>query len=421
MSTSYSAMGPRRKSSKLRNIKYNNQKLVLSLFRYAGKISVSEIASQANLSKTTITKIVSDFLEKGLIISAGKGESTEEGGKKPELFQFNSTYQYSLIVNMSHNRVSVFMMDLTSHFVDRIDLREAIAAGDYGSMVQLAARAIRELLAKNNVTLSRISGIVIMGDGILDVENGVIRYSVHHQWPRNLNVCRDLTDALQTDVPIYIENNSALTGYADLLDPENQGFETIVHLVVGAHTGGCVLKKHQLVHGFNGFMSEYGHIIVDPHSNLTCMCGSKGCFEVMVAPRNVFRNAESWKNEYPDSPVTEALQRGELTMPVIFDASNVGDSFACRLMDDVIRWFCVLIRTIMIANDPEKIIIGGDYQFAGRYFLETLRSMVASTPFFRTGADLPIAYAKESTETSYLTGASYYLCRKYIDNNHLYD
>lgn len=190
MSTSYSAMGPRRKSSKPRNIKYNNQKLVLSLFRYAGKISVSEIASQANLSKTTITKIVSDFLEKGLIISAGKGESTEEGGKKPELFQFNSTYQYSLIVNMSHNRVSVFMMDLTSHFVDRIDLREAIAAGDYGSMVQLAARAIRELLAKNNVTLSRISGIVIMGDGILDVENGVIRYSVHHQWPRNLNVCQ---------------------------------------------------------------------------------------------------------------------------------------------------------------------------------------------------------------------------------------
>ena len=46
---------------------------------------------------------------------------------------------------------------------------------------------------------------------------------------------------------------------------------------------------------------------------------------------------------------------------------------------------------------------------------------VASTPFFRTGADLPIAYAKDSREIAYLTGASYYLCRKYIDNDHLYD
>ena len=110
-----------------------------------------------------------------------------------------------------------------------------------------------------------------------------------------------------------------------------------------------------------------------------------------------------------------------MTMQVIFDASNLGDTFACRLMDEVIRWFCVLIRTIMIANDPEKIIIGGEYQHAGRYFLETLRSMVASTPFFRTGADLPIAYAKDSREIAYLTGASYYLCRKYIDNDHLYD
>ena len=81
MSTSYSTMGPRRKSSKPRNIKYNNQKLVLSLFRYAGKISVSEIASQANLSKTTITKIVSDFLEKGLIISAVKAKAPKKAAK----------------------------------------------------------------------------------------------------------------------------------------------------------------------------------------------------------------------------------------------------------------------------------------------------------------------------------------------------
>ena len=414
-------MGPKRKSSKPRNIKYNNQKLVLSLFRYAERISVSEIAEQAGLSKTTITKIVGDFLEKGLIVSAGKGESTEEGGKKPELFSFNPTYQYSLVVNLTRSCASIFLMDLTSHLIDQIQLRDSIVPEDYGGMVQLAARAIRDLLKNSGLDLSRISGIIVMGDGILDVKNGTIRYSVHHQWPRNLPICQDLARALQTDVPVYIENNSALVGYSDLLDPENQPFNTIVHLTVGAHTGGCVLKKHELVHGFNGFMGEFGHIIVDPHSNLTCMCGSKGCFEVMAAPRNVFRNAESWKDEYPDSPVTEALHNGDLTMQVIFDASNLGDTFACRLMDEVIRWFCVLIRTIMIANDPEKIIIGGEYQHAGRYFLETLRSMVASTPFFRTGADLPIAYAKDSREIAYLTGASYYLCRKYIDNDHLYD
>lgn len=37
---------PDQKSSKPRNIKYNNQKLVMSLFRWAGKLSVSEFRNR---------------------------------------------------------------------------------------------------------------------------------------------------------------------------------------------------------------------------------------------------------------------------------------------------------------------------------------------------------------------------------------
>ena len=110
-------IGSRRKSSKPRNIKYNNQKLVLSLFRYADKLSVSEISERVGLSKTTITKITSELVQKKLILSAGKGESTDEGGKKPELFVFNPTYQYIILVNLPFNEVRVHIMDLKSQVV----------------------------------------------------------------------------------------------------------------------------------------------------------------------------------------------------------------------------------------------------------------------------------------------------------------
>ena len=92
----------RSESSKPRNIKYNNQKLVMSLFRWAGKLSVSEISEQVGLSKTTIKKIIGDLMKKNMLLSAGKGESTEEGGKKPELFIFNPTFRYIVLVNIPH-------------------------------------------------------------------------------------------------------------------------------------------------------------------------------------------------------------------------------------------------------------------------------------------------------------------------------
>ena len=411
--------GLRRKCSKPRTIKHNNQKLVLSMFRYAECLSVSQIARQSGLSKTTITKIIGDFLEKGLIESAGKGDSTDEGGKKPELFSFNPTCRCGFLIHLDLSAVVVSLLDLNCRCLDSIRV-DGLAEGDYDAFPRAAGEAARTLLSRNAGV--RIGGAVVASDGILDVDNGVIRYSVQHPWRRDLPICRDVAEKLPVDVPVYVENASAMRGYAQLLEEDNQASSSLVYLLTGSvHSGGCVLKNHELVHGAHGFMSEFGHIVVNPASHHTCLCGSKGCFEVMTSEKNVLRNARKWRDEYPDSPICEALEKKTLSMQMIFDLSNSGDSFACRLMDDVIHWFSVLIRTIMIAHDPEKIIIGGVYQTAGRYFLETLHSMVSSTPFFRTGADLPVCYAEGSPEEASLRGASYYLCRRIIDNSALYD
>lgn len=81
-------------SRKPRNIKLHNQKLVLSLFRTMTTASVSEISERINLSTTTVSKILAVLQENGLIKSIGKGSSTDEGGKKPELFALNETFKY---------------------------------------------------------------------------------------------------------------------------------------------------------------------------------------------------------------------------------------------------------------------------------------------------------------------------------------
>ena len=73
---------------KPRDIKLNNRRIVLGA---AGpgrdRATLGELAAESALSPQHRSKSASTFfLQKGLVADAGKGSSTSEGGKKPDMF-----------------------------------------------------------------------------------------------------------------------------------------------------------------------------------------------------------------------------------------------------------------------------------------------------------------------------------------------
>ena len=85
---------------KPRNIKAHNLRYVLSLLREHGNYTVSEISRESNLRVTTVIKIIDKLKQSGIVVSLGKGISTREGGKKPEVFAFNKQYKYAITIYM---------------------------------------------------------------------------------------------------------------------------------------------------------------------------------------------------------------------------------------------------------------------------------------------------------------------------------
>ena len=79
----------RAKSRKPKNIKIHNEKLVISFLRGKEYTTAAEISRQLNLSITTIAKILATLQKNKVVNAIGKGHSTNEGGKKPELFALN--------------------------------------------------------------------------------------------------------------------------------------------------------------------------------------------------------------------------------------------------------------------------------------------------------------------------------------------
>ena len=71
------------------DLKLTNRFQVISPFLSGQAHSATEISEEIGLSRQTVMKSIQFFLNKGILSSAGKGVSTNVGGKRPELFNLS--------------------------------------------------------------------------------------------------------------------------------------------------------------------------------------------------------------------------------------------------------------------------------------------------------------------------------------------
>lgn len=406
-------------SNKPVDIKYHNQKLVLALFRQTGALSVAEIADKTKLSKTTVAKILDGFERKRLVLALGKGASTDVGGKKPERFAFNPNYANIITLTITHDKVIGAVSNLKCNLSCQREVDCGTNIG-YRETLELLSQLVLDLMRDADLTAADLCAIVLGCEGIVDAENGILNYALYHPWDNKLSIRDDLARLLPFSVAILVDNNARLAGYAHMILNADQ-YGTIAVISTYHYAGGCLMEAKKLVRGANGFVGEFGHMILEPDSDVRCHCGCNGCFGALVAPETVLAEAAERGAHRPNSTLAPVLAKGSLTIEDIFEAANEGDVFARELLDLSVRYFALLIHNITILCDPVKFIIQGIYTNAGPYFLDSLMKKVGSLPFYKTERPLSVSFTPIPVFNAYLVGAAYYAVDEFLDDNSLYD
>lgn len=406
-------------SRKPKNIKYYNRRLVLSLLRNSDTMTASEISERINLSVTSVTKILAALQKQGLVKSMGKGSSTEEGGKKPELFALNDTFQFVVTVHCSARDICCAIYNLKCGLIRSIEWGYRKAESFDISMEDVAL-AVGRLVEEESLKQEDIYAVMVSFDGIVDGDNGMLLFPIHNTaWGRNLAVEEKLRSLLPDCKRFFINNGSRLAGYAENLKHPEYRNENVLVILTGSFTGGCVLDHGKLIQGANGFVGEFGHITVEPNDRTRkCACGNSGCFETMVSPGAMLRYAEEIRMEAPDSSVLKRKEK--FSYKDIFKASNEGDVYGCRVMDKMISYFVLLIRNIVLISNPKIIVLQGIYTQAGEYFLNRLRSEIHSLPFFQIEKEFTLVYSDIGLSQSCFTGGALYLADRYFKEEELF-
>ncbi|WP_105617765.1 ROK family protein [Vallitalea okinawensis] len=361
--------------NKPKTVKLNNRRLILNYMIESGIVTIADIRSDINLSKTTFTKIMNYLLEKNLILEVGKSNSTDEGGRKAVTYHFNSEYAYCIAIHLFPDELYSVITDLNSKVLH--SKSEYISADiTFEAIISLMADFVRALMELQNVSLHQLAGIAVGSHGLTDYQTGITHYSPHFKnWPKDSSIEGALKKQFPEITEIFVDNQIRFQTLAE----KNRGCainkKNVIVIEAGIGLVAGIIVKEQIKRGTHSFAGEIGHMPLNPESDECCSCGAKGCFEALVSEKRLHRLAQEMRGTYPNSILFQ--NHDEVTIVSILDAAKLNDLLAVQLIDEVSKWFAIGIINTVLMYDPEIIVIQGAYSHGGKPFLDAIHNKIS--------------------------------------------
>jgi predicted NBD/HSP70 family sugar kinase len=390
--------------------KQNNIRRTLTLIRSKETFSVAEISQAVRLSKTTVKKTIDLLAAMKLVLSAGKGESTEEGGKKPELYRFNRNYGFVVSIHVTPDSIVAVMTDLAAD-ITYYKKQEVLGERGLESILGRLEELIRGFVAMKASSSEKLVGIVIALPGLADSSRGVSIYSPHYpSWGRDVPLVQLLRERLGDgyDVPMFIDCVNRYQAIAERDKGVAGGVTNFIIIdALNEGLGAGIITHGELVRGSQSLSGEIGHMTLNPVDGPACICGNRGCFEAMVSARRLRHLIGEARARGVSSALFSDGMPQEIGIETVCELAVKGDAFCCSLVDDVARWFIVGLGNIIMLNDPELIVIQGLYLKAGSVFLDKLRGGIQHVGLPDVDKQVRIEYSTLGEERGAIGAAAF--------------
>jgi predicted NBD/HSP70 family sugar kinase len=345
----------------------SNLSLVLRHLRDAGPRSRARIAVETGLTKGTVSSLVAELVELGLVREGAveRGGAIGRPGQRVELdgrriggigLEINVDYLTVLVLDLS-NRVIV------EHRI-ALDMQALSADAVLDAVTDLAVRVLDECAQLGVAPI----GLTLAIPGLVDVDAGVVAIAPNLHW-RRVEVVRGVVDRLTARAevwpafPIKVDNDANLAALGEYAMGSVAGTRDLVYLTGATGVGGGVITGDRLLRGAEGFSGEIGHIPLDPAGHV-CGCGRRGCLETMVGLAGLFRMAAD-----PHDPVRDPALDLEQRLDVIRERAEAGEARTLAALARVGTALGVGASVLVNVFNPRALVLGGYFASLGAYLL----------------------------------------------------
>ena len=352
--------------------KEHNRNLVLTTIFGHENISRAEIARVTRLTPTTVSDIVSDLLEQGLVREIGVGQS--QGGKNPILLSLIDDSRWLIGLDLAQNEFRGAVVNLRGKLRDVVTI--PVADEHRTDALPLVYRLMDRLIEN---TSQPLSGIGIGAPGLVNTNEGLVVNAVNFNW-KNLPLTQLLQERYRLPVHILNDCQAAAIGERTYGKGARKD-ENLVLLNVHHGIGAGIIIRGDIYQGDGGFAGEIGHVIAVREGGELCRCGKRGCLETVASAEALLRNARQHSRQHPESPL--AAQPEAVTLDAILSAFQADDPWARELVFKTADHVGMAISALVGVLNIHRIVLQGDMTRFGTPWLDRVREATASLSLAR--------------------------------------
>lgn len=368
-------------------------KFVVDIFYNEGLKTISELCELTNNSIPSMTNIMTELTEKGLVRNFGIGES--KGGRKPSLYGLNPSAGAVMAVDISRKFTRLGIFDLHNQEMAPI---KTIDCGletpeDFFTILK---KESEDLLNDNGINPDKLLGIGVTLPGLIDMNKGV-------SYSYELFGDRPISEPFKKifNRPVFVEHDTKAMALGESSFGHAKDKSNVLFINISLGIGMGIIIDNKLYQGKSGFCGEFGHIPMIPGGEL-CHCGKIGCLETVASGAAMVKKTKQLilegKNTIIKKNAGENLDK--ISLSDIISAANQGDLFAIEIIEEAGEHMAKGISILLHLFNPEAIIIGGEIANAKNLITDPIQQKLNKYAMLRLKQDTEIILSELKEKAS---------------------
>ncbi len=329
--------------------KEHNKKLILNTVYIQGELSRADIARLTKLTRATVSSIVGELIEDGLIDEIGHGKSL--GGKRPILLKILGNSRQLIGIDLADNEFRGGLVDLNGVVVNRIKIPVNHRSGN--EALDIVHNLIDKLVAAST---SPLLGIGIGTPGLIDAREGKVLSAIKLAW-QDLPLRKLLKDRYNLNV--YMANDCQVAALGEFIFNNRGNIPNLIVVKIGRGIGAGIVLNGKLYQGDDFGAGEIGHIGIK-ENGLQCVCGNQGCLETIVSNKAIVNYASYLAKNNPKSKLHQFLTtQNNLNYDSVVKAFKSGDKEVRQFIHYIGRCIGITLANMVGILNIHNISIAG--------------------------------------------------------------
>ena len=377
----------------------HNLGVVLRHVCVRGPRSRATIAQETGLNKTTVSRLVGELIDLGLLLERGI-EARGTAGRPGHVVDVRRDGAVALGLEINVDYLSVQATDLAGG--SRYRAREAAdnRAADAGAVLDRLAELVRGALDEVHAQGLRAIGATVALPGLVDVARGTLLAAPNLCWS-DVAVVDELSARIGAPLPLDADNEANLAALAELWEGVAVGLSDFMYASGQVGVGGGIVLRGELFRGYRGFGGELGHMVIDA-AGAPCACGSRGCLETRCGLEPLLAAAGSTPLAGSRHPVADLARRARAQDPV-----------ALAALDECGAWLGIALGNVANLLSPEAVVLGGYFAPIAAWLAPAIEHELAARVL--GGAAPPVLTSRLGSEAA-VRGAAATQLRHVLDD-----